>query len=210
MCAIFGTKSVEEYEELYELNHKRGGFAFSNCFINEQGEPIIVKKQSYNEPLCCARYMLAHDQAPTSSVRGYHFTTSHPFEVGNWIVAHNGVLTNHKSLLIEHFCPIDSSYIPMLLHNQIALENNGELNAISNVFSRLEGTFSCWIYNKESKHLYLVKQGSTLFSRFSTFSSVKYKDSNPLEDGVIYKVYTMADVIVEVGKFTSNNPFALI
>ena len=85
MCAIFGTSDKEKYKTLYELNHKRGGFALGACFVDENCEPKVVKKRDYTDPYCCAKYMLAHDQAPTSSVRGYHFDTSHPFESKNWI-----------------------------------------------------------------------------------------------------------------------------
>ena len=55
--------------------------------------------------------------------------------------------------------------------------------------------------------MYLVKQGSTLFYNRDTFSSVKFKNSESLKDGVVYLI---KDTITAVGKFKSNNPFALI
>ena len=119
------------------------------------------------------------------------------------MVAHNGVLTNHKKLLPNHNCDVDSSYIPALLDS----ENNGEISSIENVCSLLEGTFACWIVNKRSGNIYLVKQGSTLFYDELTFSSVQFKDSYPLNGGVVYQIN---DSIRPLGKFKSNNPFALI
>lgn len=206
MCAIFGTSDKEKYKTLYELNHKRGGFALGACFIDQDCEPKVVKKRDYTEPYCCAKYMLAHDQAPTSSVRGYHFDTSHPFESKNWIVAHNGVLTNHKELLPDHLGDVDSSYIPSLLER----ETNREITAIKNTFSILEGTFSCWIINKMTCNIYLVKQGSTLFADGTTFSSVRFDGCESLEDGKIYIIREYVKTIDQVSTFTSNNPFALI
>ena len=203
MCAIFGTKNKELFDTLYELNHKRGGFAFSVVFKNKAGKFTITRGREYIKPLTNAKYILAHDQAPTSSVRLYDSKTSHPFDCGNWMVAHNGVLTNHKKLLPNHNCDVDSSYIPALLDS----ENNGEISSIENVCSLLEGTFACWIVNKRSGNLYLVKQGSTLFADDYTFSSVKFKDSYPLNGGVIYQI---TDRIRSIGRFKSNNPFALI
>ena len=203
MCAIFGTKNKEQYDSLYELNHKRGGFAYSVVFRNKNGNFMTTKGRGYIKPLVNAKYILAHDQAPTSSVRLYDYKTSHPFVSGHWMVAHNGVLTNHKSLLKNHICDIDSSYIPALLDE----ENNGEISAIENVCSLLEGTFACWIINKLSGNMYVVKQGSTLFSDDTTFSSVQFKGSYPMNGGVVYQI---KDTIKSVGRFKSKNPFALI
>jgi len=68
MCAIFGTKNKEQFDSLYELNHKRGGFAFSVVFRNKEGKFMTTKGREYIKPLSNAKYILAHDQAPTSSV----------------------------------------------------------------------------------------------------------------------------------------------
>lgn len=203
MCAIFGTNSKEEFKTLYKLNHKRGGFAFSSVFRNKNGKFIIVKGRKYIKPLYNSTYILSHDQAPTSSVRNYNYSTSHPFVLGDWVVAHNGVLTNHEELLENHSCEVDSSYIPALLDK----ENKGEVTSIENVCSLLEGTFACWIVNRSSGNIYLVKQGSTLFAKDQTFSSVRFDESLPLQDGIVYHI---EDTIYPIGIFKSNNPFALI
>jgi len=203
MCAIFGTKNKEQFDSLYKLNHKRGRFAFSAVFRNNDGKFMTIKGREYIKPLNNAKYILAHDQAPTSSVRLYDHRTSHPFVYGDWVVAHNGVLTNHKELLKEHNCDVDSSYIPALLNR----ETKGEVTSIENVCSVLEGTFACWIVNRSSGNIYLVKQGSTLFFDGNTFSSVKFEGSISLRDGVVYLI---EDTIAPIGKFKSNNPFALI
>lgn len=203
MCAIFGTSDKKEYDTLYELNHKRGGFAFSTVFKNKDKKFMTTRGRGYIKPLENAKYMLTHDQAPTSSVRNYNFSTSHPFVSQEWVVAHNGVLTNHRKLLSEHNCDIDSSFIPALLDK----ENKGEVTSIENVCSLLEGTFACWIINKSSGNIYLVKQGSTLFYKDTSFSSVKFDGSESLKDGIVYHI---DENITPIGKFKSNNPFALI
>ena len=38
MCAIFGTKNKEQFDSLYSINHKRGGFAFSAVFRNKDNK----------------------------------------------------------------------------------------------------------------------------------------------------------------------------
>ena len=51
MCAIFGTKNKEQYDSLYEINHKRGGFAYSVVFKNKDGKFMTTKGRGYIKPL---------------------------------------------------------------------------------------------------------------------------------------------------------------
>ena len=45
---------------------------------------------------------LGHLQAPTGSNRKWSEETTHPFHIGAWIIAHNGVITNQDSLIKEY------------------------------------------------------------------------------------------------------------
>jgi len=216
MCAIFGTSNKEEINTLFEANHDRGGFAVGSLCVMKNNE-YAVKKQggkeieslipypysfAFNEKF--VKYYMFHDQAPTSSVREFTISTSHPFQYGPWIVAHNGVLHDYKHLLEDHDCKVDSTYIPAMLARETGFD---EVTAIRNVCNLLHGTFSCWIFNAESGRIYLVKQGSTLFCKNTSFSSVKLPDWESLTDGVIYEI---KDSIECVGYFNSNNPFMVL
>lgn len=211
MCAIFGTSNRDQIEQLYNINHNRGGFALGSVCITTNNQYAIKKMQtqqyvgslSYTFFEKYTKYYLFHDQAPTSSVRTFSIETSHPFQYGEWIVAHNGVLTNHKELIDNHDCEVDSSYIPALLHKSTGTD----VERISKVCTSLQGTFACWIINVKTMQIYLVKQGSTLFCKDNSFSSIKLNDWESLKDGIIYEV---KDKIEEVGYFHSNNPFMVL
>ena len=106
MCAIFGTKNKELFDSLYELNHKRGGFAFSAAFKNKDGKIMTTRGREYIKPLVNAKYILAHDQAPTSSVRLYEFSTySEDSQYGEGTRE-----AHHKPRYVCHIC----SYIRVL------------------------------------------------------------------------------------------------
>ena len=78
---------------------------------------------------------------------------------------------------------------------------------LNDVCNKLNGTFACWIYNTRINRIFLVKQGSTLFYKGNSFSSVMLDSWESLKDGVVYEI---KDQIEEVGKFTDKNPFALL
>lgn len=160
------------------------------------------------------KLFLGHTQAPTSSAREFDSQTSHPFTWGDWIVAHNGVLTNHDSIkkLIKDpisYNIVDTSVIPAYLH-QIFAENTSEIHTISEVLSKLKGTFGLWIFNKRTGNTYLARAGSTLYSNFLTndFSSLPEKDFQPLEEGIIYLL--TVEGLTSVGFFSVNSPFFII
>ena len=218
MCAIYGSASREEFIKLYELNKDRGGFAFSFCGIKNtiNNQSIFVFKNKladldllYQEDW---DYYLAHDQAPTGSVRKYSENTSHPFHYGRWYVAHNGVLTNHKEVLESTDTKeIDSSYIAAYMEQldllPIPPEEDHEI--FYETFSAFKGTHACWVWDEENSKLFLTKNGSTLFTKGDTFSSVQFEGSKPLLDGWAYEMH-LGKGVIEIVKFEDSNPFAVI
>ena len=213
MCAIYGTASREEFFKLYELNKDRGGFAFSFCGIKNH-DIFVFKNKLADLDLLYQEdwdYYLAHDQAPTGSVRTYNENTSHPFHYGRWYVAHNGVLTNHKEVLESTDTKeIDSSYIAAYMEQldllPIPPEEDHEI--FYDTFSAFKGTHACWVWDEENSKLFLTKNGSTLFTKGDTFSSVQFEGSKPLLDGWAYEMH-FGKGVIEIVKFEDSNPFAV-
>lgn len=154
---------------------------------------------------------LGHTQAPTSAQRAFSPSTSHPFQWKDWVISHNGVLTNDKE--IKKILPdkksynvVDSSVIAPLIELYFRKTTN-EVTAICNALSQLKGTFGIWIYNQKSSNIYLARSGSTVYANFLTndFSSLKEKDFVELEQGLLYLL--TKEGITSVGKFSSNSPF---
>lgn len=222
MCGIFGATEQEQFLTLYDLNQKRGNFATSLCFVNKKGDMHVhrwsgvidipqVKKILKQIDDTIILYV-GHNQAPTSSKRKYSVETAHPFNVQHYTVAHNGVLTNFKELK-EMFDPkwknpVDSSIIPFIctMHEE-EFTDSTNVEAISQTLSKLEGTFGLWIYDSNLNTMFLARCGSTLFvdKLNNAFSSVKFRNSEPLDEGCLYQL--TPEGITAVGMFDCDSPF---
>jgi len=154
---------------------------------------------------------LGHTQAPTSEKRTFSPNTSHPFQYKDWIIAHNGVLTNDKELKKQikdkkAYNAVDSSVIAPLI-NQHVKDLDDEVAGICKALSKLKGTFGLWIYNQKSANIFLARSGSTVFANFlsNDFSSLKEQEFVALEEGVLYLL--TKEGITSVGVFETNSPF---
>ena len=133
MCGIFTASDFNKYMKLYNKNKERGTFAYGALFLNykydaavkTQGTITLSKNMIINNVDIQMKpsdfyYFMGHTQAPTSAQRDYDKATSHPFQCGDWIVAHNGVLTNDVKLKARiknknNYNTVDTSVIPALL-----------------------------------------------------------------------------------------------
>ena len=233
MCAIFGSFDRSMYDVLFEANNERGTFAYSHCIYNNKGAtPFHIKKFSkipkINDVTDVASnvYHFGHFQAPTSSVRSWREETSHPFEYNDWVVAHNGVLTNFDELRDEYApmqnLKVDSSLIPIMLdtHTFVYDEKDKQGNAamleqaITTTLEKIRGTFALWIINRKHKRAFVARQGSTLFANTKTgaFCSVecKSKDWTEIPEGYIYEVMLKGKCMVPISKFATDSPFLFI
>ena len=122
MCGIYGARLTSKFEILDEVNKQRGNFA-SGLFYTD-GETYDIQRTEggfdWNKIKLPEGFIyLGHNQAPTSTERTWKQHNCHPFERNNWVVAHNGVLTNFDALkreyIPDHDNLVDTSIIPALL-----------------------------------------------------------------------------------------------
>jgi glucosamine 6-phosphate synthetase-like amidotransferase/phosphosugar isomerase protein len=230
MCGIFGSTDSERFKTLYELNKDRGSFAYGGMYIHREEVSEIQRSEGDSlqlEDRPGRQYYMGHTQAPTSAQREFDPETSHPFQYHTWYVAHNGVLSNSEVLAEQygvHPNPVDSAVIPAMMWYYHDDNRDDELFpfqreelAIKAVCEKLEGTFSCWVHNTITNHVYLIRSGSTLFVNYKTgdFSSAQYEDMEPLDNHAIYRVFYDADPIQKskiekVGHFDTHSPFFIL
>jgi glutamine---fructose-6-phosphate transaminase (isomerizing) len=220
MCGIFGAEGSTQFETLYDINKERGTFSFGSITITSSEAYLICKHEgmiNFNEHYMPydTKYIAGHTQAPTSCEREFNTRTTHPFEEGDWTVAHNGILSNFKELKSKfvpwHTNSVDSSIIPALL-NEFENEDNSanHISLISRVLNTLKGTFAVWILNTATCKLYLARSGSTLFFNkdMTCFSSLQCKGWESCDEGCIYE-YTI-EGFTEVGSFEADHPFFIV
>jgi len=222
MCGIFGSNKREKYLNLQKLNLKRGDFAHSTLFVDRDGFEIhkvpmqnVIKTQYRFPKKKKFDLYMGHAQAPTSSQRKFDINTTHPFIVENWVVAHNGVLTNFKELVnqfeMPYNNPVDTSIIPYILYaTQTFSSRNTEIDVIVNCLQLLKGTFGLWMFNANTGNSFLAKCGVTLFADVyeNTFSSVQDKGLSSLDEGVLFQV--TSEGITAVADFECDSPFFTI
>ena len=220
MCGIYCSNDLSTFEVLQEANKKRGNFSTGvfNCYnksnykvIKEKGNIDWNKIKISNEK---GNIYLGHNQAPTETGRDWKEETSHPFWFGDWIVAHNGILTNYEELIDEyipmHDNPVDSSIIPALLdefeyaHGPCE-DNETEIQNILYTLEKLKGTFAVWIINIKTMNIYIARQGSTLFYKDSNISSIKGIDYKEVGEGILYN-YSY-EGLTEIDDFVYDSPF---
>lgn len=222
MCGIYCSIDISTFEVLDEVNQKRGNFATGALIIHNDIKTFNTiqreGKIDWNEvklPIGKNITYLGHNQAPTGSARKWRASTSHPFQYGDWIVAHNGVLTNFKELkedyIPDHHNPVDSSVIPALL-NELEYKKFGpcenEEDEVCNllfVLERLKGTYALWIYNSRSGNIYIARQGSTLFYKGTSVSSIKGKYYKEVAEGILYKYNDKG--LKPIEGFITESPF---
>ena len=221
MCGIFGAKKFTQFEELYDKNKERGNFSHGFFFTKPDGSMFIRKgsgEYSTEDERVWghdAEYstFLGHTQAPTSSTRNFKPTTSHPFEYGSFIVAHNGVLENHLNLAEEYDfdrgdIKVDSQIIPRLLDYMYV---GDDVLAIKETCNVLKGIFACWIYSKHTSQIFVVRSGCTLFTNKNktVFSSILTNTiDQELPEGKI--LCFTPEGLTEVGEFNSDCPFFVL
>jgi len=219
MCGIFGSFNTSKFEILDQANKVRGNFA-SGLFYHDSSNYDIQKTEGSfdwnNVKLPEGLIYLGHNQSPTSSERIWKEHNSHPFISDNWIVAHNGVLTNFNKLKADylpgHESVVDTSIIPALLSHiekisKLDIMNDIEKEAtlIAHVLDLLQGTFGLWIVNKKTLNIYVARQGSTIFYDKNSFSSAKGNGYKEIKEGVIYHFTKKG--MSSVGNFKVKSPF---
>lgn len=236
MCGIFGSYQFRRYEQLYNINKKRGNFSCGSLYTSKTTNPGVTKDTYIRKRegivdltgdyAFCRDYdqFLGHTQSPTGSQRDFSPVTTHPFNSIHYIVAHNGVLENTRDIITkyigDHNNPVDSSTIPILISYMIEFNDDvydidedemltPEVLAIQEACEQIKGTFSCWIYSKLTGASYLVRSGSTLFANIETgdFSSIQHDVLCNVELEQGVIYCITNEGLATCGRFKTNNSF---
>ena len=220
MCGIFCSNDLSTFEVLEEVNRKRGNFSSGIFYCYNNANYKVIKKKgniNWNKtklPDEKGHLYLGHNQAPTETGRDWKEEHSHPFWSGDWIVAHNGILTNHNELIDDyipaHDNPVDSSVIAALLdefeytHGPCE-DTETEIQNILYTIEKLKGTFALWIVNIKTMNVYIARQGSTLFYKDTNVSSIKGKGYKEVSQGILYNF--SYEGLTELDGFVYDSPF---
>lgn len=215
MCGIAGSTNKEKAFKLYQSNLDRGYYSSGSLIIDElkfceskkvQGQfktvPILENLSNTNN-----LYYLYHSRGPTTETLTFEEKDNHPFLYRDWVVAHNGIISNFEALKSKHFANeifetnTDSSIIPRMLYKFGFKEG----------LSQLKGTFAIWTYNTTTGDIYIARSSCTLYANLQTgdFSSTQFEDSDMIKEGTVYKIANFNKIVQET-LFVSDSPYFIL
>jgi len=215
MCGIAGSSNKEKAFSLYQSNLDRGYYSSGSLMIDElnfweskkvQGQfktiPVLGSSSNTNN-----LYYLYHSRGPTTETLTFVEKDNHPFLYRDWVVAHNGIISNFEELKFKYFAneifetDTDSSIIPRMLFKFGFKEG----------LSQLKGTFAIWAYNTIAREIYIARSSCTLYGDIQTgdFSSTQFENSILLKEGIVYKI-TNYNKIIEETQFVSDSPYFIL
>lgn len=149
---------------------------------------------------------------------------NHPFSTENFVLSHNGKISNKKKLLSDIGIETDiecDSYAIIATIQHYYNENGGKVaDAIVSTTKDLEGSYACWLYHKDTETVYLFRHSNPIHyiydndSKTFTFASthtqitessggrLKYKDTEEVPEHCVVKVGNTE--LVTVKKFKPN------
>ena len=211
MCGIAGSTNKEKAFNLYQSNLDRGYYS-SGCLTIDKLKFCECKKvlgqfKLNSESNTDNFYYLYHSRGPTTETLSFEEKDNHPFLYRNWVVAHNGIISNFEDLKFKYFANeifetnTDSSIIPRILF-KFGLKEG---------FSLLKGTFAVWAYNTVAREIYIARNSCTLYANLHTgdFSSTQFENSEMIKEGIAYKIVNFNKIIEET-QFESNSPYFIL
>jgi glucosamine--fructose-6-phosphate aminotransferase (isomerizing) len=215
MCGIAGSSNKEKAFSLYQSNLDRGYYSSGSLVIDElrfcESKKVLGQFKiipiAGNPSSTSNLYYLYHSRGPTTETLAFEEKDNHPFLYRDWVVAHNGIISNFEELKSEHFADeifetsTDSSIIPRMLF-KFGLKEG---------LSQLKGTFAVWAYNTITGDVYIARNSCTLYANLQTgdFSSTQFENSVMIKEGTVYKIVSFNKIIEET-QFVSNSPYFIL
>ena len=167
------------------------------------------------------RTALVHTRAETKGSSDEN-KNNHPFHTKDFVLAHNGVISNAELLKDDYNLNYDietDSYIIIALIQKFVDEGDEIVDAIRHTISLLVGSFACWLYHKKTGDVYLFrdtnplnyyidKENNTfLFASTSlaitNISDAIYSDIEVLPSDRIFKVHNGR--LIDLGEFNPES-----
>ena len=126
----------------------------SNFFKEMEGEINLENSSIF----------LAHTRAPTSGSVDDN-ENNHPFMTKDFILAHNGVISNDNTLKekynLKYESECDSAIIIHLIQHFYDLTKD-VVESIRRTTEELSGSYACWLFHKKTKKVYLFRHSNPI------------------------------------------------
>ena len=193
MNSIYGSNTKAKFLELQKLNN--GKVKKNNSMLLLRDDLFDIYKvhvlaEEFKFPRKKYNSFLGISEKRTKE---FDSDSMNPLITNRWIVSCIGDITNKKDI-IEHFDgnlsdpTLNSRTLFALLNFTYQQSDGSDVHIIEQAVSLMEGRYSMWIHDLDTKNTFLFKCNADLYADIyeNTFSTTKFEGSEPLEDGELY------------------------
>lgn len=210
---IYGSSDKAEFIKLKNLNKFSDTDSISMLLLGEETFDIHkihhLSKKSKNIKIG-KKFHYFYGISEKLNSMAFEPTLMSPFVYENWVVAFDGIIYNKNNIFennIEYDYTIDdnnSSFLTYILNHLYTIGKSNEVIEICKAFSLIEGVYSSWVFNIETRNGFLAKCNTDLFADIYTnsFSTENVKGFEPLQDGEVYQL--TKEGITTVGYFNCS------
>jgi len=112
--------------------------------------------------------VLMHTRASTQGDASDNIN-NHPFSTKNFILSHNGIISNEEALKKKYNLKTDiecDSYFIVALIQHFFDEGNSVVESIKKATNEISGGFSCWLYHKDEREIYFFRNSRNPFEYY--------------------------------------------
>jgi len=190
-------ESIIEFTETIEA-HGKDAFGWFNGFkvfkapINASAFWSIIRELGDLDkvfPRGCRLFLFHCREATHGSPKKNE--NNHPFEGKNFIIAHNGIISNYREFFDPQKEGVETDSYAILK----VLEDNydGDAEKALRSLEKLEGSMSIWIYCKPERRLFIyTNQNNVVYESFDDvlmfYTGREGKDVKAFKDCVVYEI----------------------
>jgi hypothetical protein len=209
VCGVFGIlcgsgANVIRDPDIWALadyNKQRGNRGFGALVAHEDSFEVRRMDGGFDVgrlgPLRRPKNVLCHLRAPTGVNAG--LLGIHPYQLGPFVFAHNGLFINHKMLSAANNwyipgIPVDSAVMLAGIYATFMQGNKLIADCIADVAAAFNGQQACWLYDLRTGDTYFWRVMSTLYFHsqpgYGLLFSSKAQEhliDRMFEQGVVYR-----------------------
>lgn len=195
MCSIIGSREIERFKDLIELNQYRGSFSYSFAILDLEYMEVVHLVQEFGEfdlniletiPRKDSFYYIGHVQAPTGGLlkdpeRIHPSIIRSEDKLNTSYLWHNGIL---KPKCIDEWnnkLDMDEKWDTSLLHHFIHAQGLVEL-------SEIDGSFGCVLIGKQVMDVFTTDTINLYIDKYLNLSSVQFDNSKRLAPNHIWRL----------------------
>jgi hypothetical protein len=193
MNSIYGSNDKKTFLELQKINNRK--VKRNNSMLLLRDDSFDVYKvhalvENFKFPRKKYNAFLGISEKAT---KDFYPDSMNPLISDRWVISFIGNILN-KNEIIENFKentsdPTENSQILLSLLDVISQEDDiNDVDIIIEAMSLIEGRYSIWIHDLDSRNTFLFKVNQELYADIytNTFSTTVFEGSEPLQDGELY------------------------